>query len=170
MKKLILIRHAKSCWNAISDDRNRPLSNRGIRDAHLVSEELVDRQALPKKFIVWTSPAKRAKETATIFGQNIDMNLDCIILNEEVYTFESKKLAAAIKKCKNEHDTLILFGHNDAITKFVNKFGNRTFDNLPTSSVVIIDFDVDKWEDIKKGEILLTLMPRDLKSDEHKYN
>ena len=161
MKKLILIRHAKSCWNAITDDLSRPISTRGVNDAHLVSHALVGH--LPAKVIVWSSPAKRAKETAKIFCQNMDINLDCIILNPDVYTFERSGLIKAVKKCKNEHDTLILFGHNEAITKFVNKFGSETYENVPTSGVVIINFDIDDWGDIEKGTTELTIFPRDLK-------
>ncbi|MEC4114873.1 SixA phosphatase family protein [Myroides pelagicus] len=166
MKTIVLIRHAKSCWNTTSDDKTRPLSNKGVRDAHLVSQELI--RYLPSKYIVWSSEAKRAKETAIIFGQNMEINLDCILYKKELYVFEEQELTKVIKKCKNEHDALILFGHNDAITNFVNKFGNETYDKVPTSGSVIIQFDTDNWEEIDVGEIVLTLFPRDLKSDEHK--
>lgn len=161
MKKIILIRHAKSSWDTVTDDFTRPISNRGIQDAHLVSDVL--KEHLPKKSIIWTSTAKRAKETATIFCQNMDLNLECIVCKDELYTFEYSKLREEIKKCKNEHDALILFGHNDAITKFVNKFGSETFDNVPTSGVVMINFDTDDWGSIKKGVTELTIFPRDLK-------
>ncbi|MGL5275479.1 SixA phosphatase family protein [Myroides sp.] len=161
MKKLILIRHAKSCWNAITDDLSRPLSKRGVSDAHLVSHELMGH--LPSKVIVWTSPAKRAKETAVIFCQNLEINVDCIIQNDEIYTFVRSELSKAIKSCKNEHDTLILFGHNDAITKFVNKFGSETYEKVPTSGVVVINFDTDDWGAIEQGVTELTIFPRDLK-------
>ncbi|MHC5201615.1 SixA phosphatase family protein [Myroides sp. LJL119] len=164
MKKLVLIRHAKSSWDTVMKDSERPLSRRGIKDAHLVSTALIEH--LPDKYIIWSSIAKRAKETAVIFGQNMDMNLDCIILKPEIYTFEYKTLLEAIKKCENRHDSLILFGHNNAITKFVNKFGNLFYNNIPTCGVVILNFNQDKWEDIEYGNIELTIFPRDLKQDE----
>ena len=53
MKNLILIRHAKSCWNTPVNDRDRTLANRGIRDAHLVSAHFVDH--LPKSFILYSN-------------------------------------------------------------------------------------------------------------------
>ncbi|MHC5354553.1 SixA phosphatase family protein [Myroides sp. LJL115] len=164
MKKLVLIRHAKSSWDTIMIDKERPLSKRGIMDAHKVSTILNDQ--LPDKYIIWSSIAKRATETAVIFGQNMDLNLDCIILKPEIYTFESKVLEKAIKSCPNSHDTLILFGHNNAITKFVNKFGNLFYNNIPTSGVVIINFDTDNWEDIENGTIELTIFPRDINNNE----
>ncbi|MVX36489.1 SixA phosphatase family protein, partial [Myroides sp. LoEW2-1] len=158
---------AKSCWDIVTDDKSRPLSRRGIKDAHLVSNAILS--YLPKKFIVWSSTAVRAKQTAIIFGQNMDINLDCIVYNDELYTFDEYDLLKVIKKCKNEHNTLILFGHNDAITNFVNKFGNESFENIPTSGSVIMKFSIDNWEDICKGKIQLTIFPRDLKNNEHKY-
>lgn len=65
MKNLILIRHSKSSWETLSKDIDRPLSKRGINNAHLISSKIID--LLPKTFIVWSSVAKRTKETAMIF-------------------------------------------------------------------------------------------------------
>jgi phosphohistidine phosphatase len=55
MKKLILIRHAKSNWDS-PNDVDRPLDQRGVKDAHLVSSNIQD--YLPKTFVVWSSTAK----------------------------------------------------------------------------------------------------------------
>ena len=161
MRKLILVRHAKSSWDTMVDDFNRPLSKRGITDAHLVSQELLP--FLPEKFIIWTSDAKRANETAVIIAQNMEINIEDIIAKNELYTFEEEKLTAVIKTCKKEHETLILFGHNAAITDFVNKFGDIKFDNIPTSTVVIIEFDQDDWDISKPGKISRTIFPKELK-------
>ena len=68
MKNLILIRHAKSSWDLPVNDKDRHLSNRGVVDAHLISSNIL--KYLPKKFVIFSSNAKRAIETATIFAQN----------------------------------------------------------------------------------------------------
>lgn len=162
MKKLILIRHAKSCWETIVDDKNRPISReRGVLDAHLVFPAL--REYLPKKFVAWTSTARRAKQTAIVFCQILDVNNDYVIAKDEVYTFELKKLEKAIKSCGNNHNALIIFGHNEAITDFVNKFGDVSIKNVPTCGVVVMKFDQDRWEDIENGNVIKTIFPRDLK-------
>ena len=70
-----------------------------------------------------------------------------------------------IKKCKNEHDSLILFGHNEAITNFVNKFGDIYIDNVPTSGLVALQFDSDDWENLGKGKTITTLFPSQFKND-----
>ncbi|WP_026976704.1 SixA phosphatase family protein [Flavobacterium tegetincola] len=161
MKNVILIRHAKSSWDSPSTDKKRPLANRGVADAHLVSSHIAS--FLPKKSIIWGSTAKRAKDTATIFLQNITYPLESIIYKEELYTFDVTELVKVIKSCNNSYDCVIIFGHNEAITAFVNKFGNILIDNVSTSGFVSIDFDVDAWEAIEKGHTKKVVFPRDLK-------
>ena len=78
--------------------------------------------------------------------------IETIFFSDELYTFDEKKLFEIIKKCKNEHDNLILFGHNEAITNFVNKFGNIFIENVPTSGLVWIKFDCLEWKLLKKGK------------------
>lgn len=161
MKNLILVRHAKSSWDAPLRDIDRPLTNKGIHDAHLVSTTI--KNHIPKSFLVWSSVAKRASETAIIFAQNISFPLESIIFKEELYTFDERNLERIIKSCPNNYDNLILFGHNEAITNFVNKFGNIFIDNVSTSGFVNIIFDNDSWSDIEKGVTKKVIFPSDLK-------
>ena len=161
MKQLILVRHAKSSWGAPLRDIDRPLTNKGIQDAHLVSSQISNQ--IPKSFLVWSSIAKRATETAIIFAQNISFPIESIIFKEELYTFDESKLEKIIKSCPNEYDNLILFGHNEAITNFVNKFGSIFIDNVSTSGFVNIIFDTNSWNEIEKGVTKKVIFPSDLK-------
>jgi phosphohistidine phosphatase len=161
MKKLILIRHAKSSWEAPLRDFDRPLTKNGIQDAHLVSSNIIN--DIPKTFLLWSSASKRAAETALIFAQNISFPINSIVFKEDLYTFDEKKLEQIIKTCPNNYDNLILFGHNEAITNFVNKFGNVFIDNVSTSGFVSINFDTDNWNSIKNGTTIKAIFPRDLK-------
>lgn len=161
MKNLILIRHAKSSWDTPMEDKDRPLSKRGINDAHLVASQV--EEYLPKSYIVWSSPAKRAKNTAYIFAENLSTPLETIIFKDELYTFDAKTLEKIIKSCNNQFDNLILFGHNDAITNFVNIFGNRAIENVPTAGFVSLSFEENDWKSILKGKIEKVLFPSELK-------
>jgi len=161
MKNLILIRHAKSNWDAPLSDKDRSLNKRGIDDAHLVSEKISG--DLPKTFVIWSSTAKRASETAMIFTQNISCPVESIIFKDELYTFDSNQLEKTIKSCNNDYDCVILFGHNEAITDFVNKFGDVFIEHVPTSGFVSINFDNDAWGSIDKGTIGQVVFPKDLK-------
>lgn len=161
MKQLILVRHAKSSWDAPLRDFDRPLTSKGIQDAHLVSLHIGNQ--IPKSFMVWSSAAKRASETAMIFSQNISFPIESIVFKEELYTFDERKLEQIIKSCPDNYDNLIVFGHNEAITNFVNKFGNTFIDNVSTSGFVNIIFDQNRWQDLENGITKKVIFPRDLK-------
>ncbi|MBP6557273.1 MAG: histidine phosphatase family protein [Flavobacterium sp.] len=161
MKQLILVRHAKSSWDAPLQDFDRPLTSRGIQDAHLVSANIG--KEIPKTFLVWSSAAKRATETALIFAQNLAFPLESIVFKMDLYTFDERRLEEIIKSCSDNCDHLIVFGHNEAITNFVNKFGNVLIDNVATSGFVNIIFDDVSWRNISKGKTIKVIFPKDLK-------
>jgi phosphohistidine phosphatase len=161
MKNLILIRHAKSSWDAPLKDIDRPLDKRGMKDAHLVSLKVLD--FIPKTFVIWSSIAKRAADTALIFAQNILYPTECIDYKKELYTFDEKELEKTIKSGENVFDSIIVFGHNGAITNFVNKFGDVFIDNVPTCGFVALEFDTEDWKQLNKGKTKKIIVPKDLK-------
>ena len=161
MKNLILIRHAKSSWDAPLRDKDRPITNQGMNDAHLVSSKIA--YYIPKTYLIWCSTAKRASETALIFAQNFSYPIESIIYKEELYTFDENQLEKVIKSCNAIFESIILFGHNEAITNFVNKFGDNYIENVPTSGFVALQFDTDCWSEINNGKTKKTLFPKDLK-------
>lgn len=161
MKNIILVRHAKSSWETPLKDRDRPLSKNGLKAAHQVSSYVS--KYLPKTYLFWTSVAERASQTAIIFAQNLSYPIESIVYKDDLYTFDENQLIKVIKSCQNEFDNVILFGHNGAITNFVNKFGDVFIDNVPTAGFVSIQFDVDEWEAIEKGKTLKFIVPKDLK-------
>jgi phosphohistidine phosphatase len=161
MKNLFLIRHAKSSWEAPLHDKDRPLTSIGMHNAHKVSAHIV--HYLPKTYSIWCSTAERALETAIIFAQNFNFPLESILYKEELYTFDERKLEKVIKSYSNGYDNIIIFGHNEAITNFVNKFGDVYIDNVPTAGFVHIEFNDSSWDAISKGKTKKVLFPRDLK-------
>ena len=161
MKNLVLVRHAKSNWDMPLKDIDRPLDQRGLQDAHLVSSNI--QKYIPKKYIMWSSPAKRASDTAVIFAQNVLYPIENIVYKDDLYTFDEKQLEEIIKSCANTFESVILFGHNAAITNFVNKFGDIFMDNVPTSGFVSLQFDTDYWQEIDKGKTKKIIIPKDLK-------
>lgn len=166
MKNLILIRHAKSSWKFLINDKERPLTAQGVQNAHLVAESATS--IIPKSFLVWCSTAKRTRATATIFAQHLHFLEENIHFNDNLYTFDADELENIIKECENTSDSLILFGHNDAITNFVNKFGDKYIENVPTSGLVNLVFDVNDWKEIKKGIIAHQIFPKQLENESPK--
>ena len=161
MKNLILIRHAKSSWESPVRDIDRTLEHKGIHDAHLVAANCM--RFIPSTYIIWSSSAKRTQETAMIFCQNFSYPIESVVFKEELYTFEVKQLETVIKSCSNDFENVILFGHNDAITNFVDKFGDVFIGHVPTAGLVWLQFDTDSWGKINKGKTKKTIFPKNLK-------
>ncbi len=160
MKKLILVRHAKSSWEHNVSDHERTLSSRGFKDANNISNQLIG-QLHPD--LVLSSDALRAKITAEIFVSNLKIRPNIFNLEHNLYDFSGNNLLRVIKSSTNSINELLVFAHNNAITSVVNSYGDRHIDNVPTCGVVIIEFEADNWKDIKKGKTVMTLFPRDLK-------
>ncbi|UUV21158.1 histidine phosphatase family protein [Flavobacterium sp. CBA20B-1] len=160
MKKLILIRHGKSSWDMPIEDHERPLTNKGIKNSNAVFETIQDK--LPERFLIWSSTAKRAHDTAKIFNEVLNIPQELTVLKQDLYTFDATHLTKIIRNCKDSVPSLIIFGHNNAITDFVNTFGDKFIDNVPTSGIVILEFNDENWNTIKKGTVTETLFPKDL--------
>ncbi len=161
MKKLILIRHAKSSWKYDVIDHQRPLNNRGETDVELVSNHLADSLSAPD--LVMASDAVRTRSTASVFIKNLNIKKDIVQFSYDLYDFSGENLVKTIKRCNDDVSTLMLFGHNHAITSFANAYGDRYIENVPTCGVVVIEFNIDAWEDLNQGKTLRTVFPKDLK-------
>lgn len=162
MKNLYLVRHAKSSWKHNVSDHQRPLKKRGFKDAHLVSNHLKGNITLPD--LVISSDANRALTTANIFISNLGLDENDIKLDHELYDFGGRGLTNVIKSCDDSVDTLMVYGHNHAMTYFVNTYGDKPIGNVPTSGFTHIQLDIENWKYLTRGTTILTVFPRDLKS------
>ena len=141
MKKLTLIRHAKSSWEHDVIDHERPLNDKGFNDANNLSGYLKNKNIIID--VVLSSDAIRAKTTADIFLKNLKIDASLMQLNHDLYDFSGSNLIKVVKSCNNNVNSLMVFGHNHAITAFVNTFANKFIDNVPTCGVVTIEFEID---------------------------
>jgi phosphohistidine phosphatase len=155
------MRHAKSSWKYDVTDAERPLNKRGFNDAALVSESLKKTSFLPE--IIFSSPAKRALSTCQIFIKTLKIDQKILHIEDELYDFGGQNVINFIHNIDNSYEKVMIFGHNHAFTSICNIFGNQFIDNLPTSGLVVINFDVTSWQNVKKGITKLTIFPRDLK-------
>ncbi|MCL9804243.1 histidine phosphatase family protein [Flavobacterium amniphilum] len=160
MRVLILVRHAKSSWEFGFEDKKRPLAERGISDIKKIGKQV--KKHLPEQLTIWSSMAVRASHTARLFCENAGLEVQNIVFRENLYTFSESELEKEIKKCENTVQNLILFGHNEAITNFVNKFGDEYIENVPTAGFVYLQFEEDSWENINRGRIIKAVFPKDI--------
>ena len=151
MKTLILIRHAKSDWNDSSlKDFDRPLNERGKRDAPLMAHRLLDKKIKIDAFIA--SPAKRAKRTAELFAKEYKKDKDDILFFEELYLAEPSTFFEVVKKTDNGLDNIALFSHNEGITYFANQLCDVRIDSIPTCGIFAVKSDIKKWKDFSEAE------------------
>lgn len=160
MKTVTLIRHGKASQGIGFKDFNRPLTHEGIENSKLVATKFSGTYC--KDAIIWASSAKRASETAHTFAKCLLIAPTLIDFKTKLYTFDLNELEEIIKSCPNEVKNLIIFGHNGAITDFVNKFGTIYVDNVPTSGLVAIQFETNNWKSISNGNTIQTLFPSQL--------
>lgn len=161
MKTLYIIRHAKSSWDLPVSDKDRPLAQRGIKEAQLVGEYLTGKIVPPQ--VCLSSPANRAFHTAVIIHRNLQWPLASLKLCEDLYDFYGDNLLQVIRSQPKTASHVMLFGHNNAITNVVNMLGDREISNVSTCGFVEIVFDIDEWYDAKKGKTARFVKPKELK-------
>ncbi|MBQ0786688.1 MAG: histidine phosphatase family protein [Oceanihabitans sp.] len=161
MRKITIIRHAKSSWEHRVTDFERPLKKRGLEDAFLVSSYAKDKIIMPD--FILSSDAKRARSTAAIFIKTLNFENIDFQENNKLYDFSGNDLIEVIKNSANGINHLMIFGHNFAITSFVNTYGSVLYDNVPTSGLVSIDFNINSWQNLAPGKTVLKIFPKDLK-------
>ena len=74
-----------------------------------------------------------------------------------------REVERIIKSCGDDVDALMVFGHNNAMTFLVNKWGDRKIENVSTAAFTAIIFDQDKWAEIKHGTTKHYIKPKQLK-------
>jgi len=150
MKTLLLIRHAKSDWDNILSDFDRPLNERGKHDAPIMAKRIKDRKIEIDAFV--SSPAKRAKKTAELFMHEYDVKEKKLLFVPSLYEASSNDFYNAVFDLKDKFDTVAIFGHNPGITDFVNSLSCTTIDNMPTCSVYALKIKTKNWVDFKKAD------------------
>ncbi|WGK64338.1 SixA phosphatase family protein [Croceiramulus getboli] len=161
MKTLYLVRHAKSSWEYDVIDHQRPLNERGLSDAPLIAAHVAGLIETPDLFM--SSDAVRALTTANFYAKAFGVPTEDIRLNHDLYDFDGRQLVREVKKLPNAHDRVMVFGHNHAMTFFVNEFGSKPIGNVPTAAFTAIQFDIDDWENLNKGTTLHHIAPKQLK-------
>lgn len=151
MKTLLLIRHAKSSWDDPGlSDFERPLNERGKRDAPLMAERLHERGIKVDAFI--SSPARRARKTAEHFAKQYKKEKDDLVLKTELYMAGDDAFFNVIEGLNDDYDCVAVFSHNPGITDFANGLSDARTDNIPTCGVFAVSADTKKWNKFREAK------------------
>jgi len=147
MKRITLLRHAKSSWQDPSlADRDRPLNKRGRRDAPDMGQRLKALGARPS--LILTSPANRAKKTARSVARELGYPLEFIQKEDDLYLASPETLIGVVARQENGFNDIILVAHNPGITDLANRLGDMRIQNVPSCGVVAIDIDITEWTEL----------------------
>ncbi|MBM4179452.1 MAG: histidine phosphatase family protein [Ignavibacteria bacterium] len=151
MKRLFVIRHAKSDWSdAALTDKQRTLNARGLREAPIMAAALV--KDYPQIDHIISSSAVRTQQTAQHVADAYGISHDQIQLCDEIYEAPYEQLLKVVNTCSNEHSAIILVGHMPGVTLLVNSLADENLSMSPTSSVTVIDFPyITSWEEVSQG-------------------
>ena len=154
MLRLMLLRHAKTeRVQRGQHDRERRLTKRGRADAANVARYMVSYCLVPDQVIV--SPAQRTQETWALLAKAFSEGPN-VVTDEHVYEASAEILIGVIGKA-HEGRSLLVVGHNPSLHDLAVQLigsGNATAreqlsENLPTSGLVVIDLQLERWSQLQ---------------------
>jgi phosphohistidine phosphatase len=151
MKRLTLVRHAKSDWSLPGqEDWDRVLNKRGQLDAPDMARRLRSRRLKPD--LILASPAVRALATASIMARELKVSAELIAQDERLYLAEPEQILAVVQELGGDAAHVMVFGHNPGITECANRLsaGDR-IDNMPTCAVFTACYAIADWSRLDWG-------------------
>lgn len=159
MLRLMLLRHAKAATLAGGGDSDRPLADRGRKDAERLGAYMASRGLFPDLAVV--SPAKRTRETLDIaldaFGEPCPVRVE-----PRLYLAEPSTLNALLRQTPDFVRVLLAVGHNPGLHEFAEEIAAPSAQSadlamgFPTAGLAIIDFPVERWADVQAGDGQIT--------------
>ena len=159
MRRLMLLRHAKSDWPAGVEDHERPLAKRGLRDAPRMGKEMAARGLVPA--LVLVSTAMRTRQTWDLvrpsFGAVAERR------EKAIYEAQPEAILRVIRATPADMPSLLVIGHNPGLeltASFLAGDGpqHRALSvKFPTCALAVIDFEAQSWQEIGQGQGTLAL-------------
>jgi phosphohistidine phosphatase len=146
VKRLFILRHAKSSWSDTSlGDWQRPLNERGLRDAPRVGDLLRQRALVPDLII--TSDAVRARATALAVAQSAGYTGE-LVVEPSLYHAKPDDVIAVLNSMADQAArSVMIVGHNPGLEDLVRQLTGE-YDGLPTATLVQLALPIDRWTDL----------------------
>jgi len=156
-RTLVVVRHAKSDWSSAVPDDERPLAERGRRDAPAIGTWLAEH--VERVDLVVCSPAKRARQTWQLAAAGLDPEPP-VRFDDRIYTAEPGGLLGVIDELPDEAGTVALVGHNPSLTDLVSLLSGQAHE-LKTSAVAVLCW-TGSWADVhaRSARLDATALPR----------
>ncbi len=150
MRRLYIVRHAKSSWKEEGQaDFDRPLNKRGRKAAPEMGKRLRKQKVKPD--LVLTSSAVRAVTTARAIADELAYAGEEIVTSDDMYGAGVDELLDIIRNTDDRVATLMIFGHNPGFTDLARSLTGEYIVNLATCAVYCVDFEGGTWPDVSRG-------------------
>lgn len=150
MLYLTLIRHAKSSWaDAGMDDFDRPLNERGLKNAPEMGQRLKKIKWLPD--VMLASPAARTTATAKAIAAAVGYNPDDIVFDRKLYAAPAKQMLATTLFYAKGRKHVAVVAHNPGTSQLASSLSGEDLGQVPTCAVVRLQFDVNDWDELAAG-------------------
>ncbi len=169
MRRLMLLRHAKSDWPEGVCDRERPLAPRGRAAARRMGLYLAAHGLLPDRVLV--SPARRTRETFDLFSAELPP-LKVVASEPRIYEATATRLLGVVREQPPDAHSVLIVGHNSGmedLAEMLTSHGltpdaTRMAEKFPTGALAVIDLPVDLWSEAgpETGRLDRFIVPRDL--------
>lgn len=147
-KTLVIVRHAHTFDPAPGQqDHTRELTQEGKTEARRSAEWLKEEGSLPKKIVA--SFASRTQATAAIFAEVLLKNATAFEAETELYRATETDLLDFIRHHFDEEESILLVGHNPAVTQLAIRLGATAVSYLPPASVIVLSFEITHWNELK---------------------
>jgi len=154
MKRIYIVRHAKSSWDDLTlGDKQRPLNKRGKRDAPIMAQRISERHKTID--MLCSSSSQRTRETAGHFMGHLTFTK--VEYMDKIYHAPSDVLLEVIHDLPPEAETAMILGHNPGSTNLYNHFADEYLDNLPTCGVFMLEID-GEWSDADQQNTSVTYL------------
>ena len=148
MRRLILMRHAKSSWSdEHPDDFDRPLNKRGYRDAPLMGGLLASQVLTPDRIV--TSSARRAAETAACVASASGFQGE-LLVTRELYLAPPESYFEVAARQRDEWQRLLLIGHNPGITDLVRELSGEPR-HMSTATLAQFELEIESWSELRRA-------------------
>lgn len=167
MKRLFLVRHAKSSWSQPGqDDFDRPLNKRGQKDGPEMARRLGAAAVRPD--LIVASPARRAKKTARCMADGTGYDPAKIRYVDDLYLGSLSVHLQLLAALFDEADTLLLVGHNETLTRLAEYLSGKDLGNIPTCGIVGLEYadDFGFTTIAGMGRLLFFWFPKDREQPE----
>lgn len=164
MKRLILMRHAKSCWDHPDlSDHARPLNGRGKTSAEALGHWLKESNFIPDQIL--SSSSIRTRETF----EGLKLTGD-VRWMDSLYHAEPEDMLDALRQATGQ--SVLMLGHNPGIAEFAQELvetppDHARFADYPTGATLVAEFDIDDWSTLEPGtgQPRAFVVPRELIGD-----